>query len=282
MTAGAAARAVAACGRRAIAARGAAGDGRRRRAQGRARRPAGRAGGAPRRRSRSARPRRAPPRLARCRSARGTPPLRAALPAYRIALGAGALGGLAQVASARSIRHILDLQGDTDAAAPPPMPDPATARLRRVARPSCGLDRWRGCADHGGRASPFVTLSTRRAERSSASPAGSPTRLGEALGGDAPAGTPGRDLVRGGARARAAALPARLDAWEASPVLLAGAGRRARTGARPSVWRACRAASVIACPLRAEIGRALGVADGGVARSAPAAARARTCGRSRW
>ena len=51
----------------------------------------------------------------------------------------------------------------------------------------------------------------------------------------------------------------RLDMWETSPVLLAGLVDGLGPEHARSVWRACRRASVIACPLRAESGRALGL-----------------------
>ncbi|MEA2361515.1 MAG: phosphoserine phosphatase RsbU/P, partial [Thermoleophilaceae bacterium] len=51
----------------------------------------------------------------------------------------------------------------------------------------------------------------------------------------------------------------RLDGWDAAPALLAAlVGSLGPEEAR-RVWRACRRASVIACPLRAETGRGLGV-----------------------
>jgi len=59
-------------------------------------------------------------------------------------------------------------------------------------------------------------------------------------------------------RERPLLLP-RLDAWEAAPALLAAAVEAVGPERARSIWRACRGASVIACPLRTETGRGLGV-----------------------
>jgi GAF domain-containing protein len=59
-------------------------------------------------------------------------------------------------------------------------------------------------------------------------------------------------------RERPLLLP-RVDAWEAAPDLLAAAVESLGPVRARSVWRSYRGASVIACPLRTEIGSALGV-----------------------
>ena len=59
-------------------------------------------------------------------------------------------------------------------------------------------------------------------------------------------------------RERPLLLP-RLDAWEAAPALLAATVEAVGPERARAIWRACRGASVIACPLRTETGRGLGV-----------------------
>ena len=83
-------------------------------------------------------------------------------------------------------------------------------------------------------------------------------KLGEALGGDALAAAR-RDLVHAALGRERPFFLSRLDMSETSPVLLAGLVDGLGPEHARSVWRACRRASVIACPLRAESGRALGL-----------------------
>lgn len=86
-------------------------------------------------------------------------------------------------------------------------------------------------------------------------------KLGEALG---PPGSHALDerrrvMVRTILeRDRALHLP-RLDKWEAAPALLSAAVESLGPERARRMWRACSRASVIACPLRAESGRGLGV-----------------------
>jgi GAF domain-containing protein len=83
-------------------------------------------------------------------------------------------------------------------------------------------------------------------------------KLGEALGGDALAEARS-DLVRAALGRERPFFLSRLDKWETSPVVLAGLVDALGPEHARSVWRACRQASVIACPLRAESGRGLGL-----------------------
>ena len=83
-------------------------------------------------------------------------------------------------------------------------------------------------------------------------------KLGEALGGDALAAARS-DLVRAALGRERPFFLSRLDMWETSPVVLAGLVDALGPEHARSVWRACRRASVIACPLRAESGRGLGL-----------------------
>jgi len=83
-------------------------------------------------------------------------------------------------------------------------------------------------------------------------------KLGEALGGDALAAARG-DLVRAALGRERPFFLSRLDRWEKAPVLLTGLVDALGPQHSRSVWRACRQASVIACPLRAESGRGLGL-----------------------
>jgi Stage II sporulation protein E (SpoIIE)/GAF domain len=83
-------------------------------------------------------------------------------------------------------------------------------------------------------------------------------KLGEALGGDALASGRGA-LVRAGLERERSFFISRLDMWETASTLLAGLVDGLGPEHARSVWRACRRASVIACPLRAESGRGLGL-----------------------
>jgi stage II sporulation SpoE-like protein/GAF domain-containing protein len=83
-------------------------------------------------------------------------------------------------------------------------------------------------------------------------------KLGEALGGDALASARGA-LVRAGLERERSFFISRLDMWETASALLAGLVDGLGPEHARSVWRACRRASVIACPLRAESGRGLGL-----------------------
>ncbi|MGH2781487.1 MAG: SpoIIE family protein phosphatase, partial [Thermoleophilaceae bacterium] len=86
--------------------------------------------------------------------------------------------------------------------------------------------------------------------------------LGAALGGPGcgtPLGGRRRRLVDAALdRERPLLLP-RVDAWEAAPELLAAAVEALGPERARAVWRAYRGASVVACPLRTEIGQVLGV-----------------------
>ena len=99
-------------------------------------------------------------------------------------------------------------------------------------------------------------------------------KLGEALG---PPGSHALDerrrvMVRTILeRDRALHLP-RLDEWEAAPALLTAAVESLGPERARRMWRACSRASVIACPLRAESGRGLGVLVVASARPRAAAA----------
>ena len=85
--------------------------------------------------------------------------------------------------------------------------------------------------------------------------------LRDALG--APASQPldrrRRGLVEAALERERPLLLPRVDAWEASPDLLAAAIESLGAERARDIWRSYRQASVIACPLRTEIGRALGV-----------------------
>jgi hypothetical protein len=83
-------------------------------------------------------------------------------------------------------------------------------------------------------------------------------KLGEALGGEALAG-PRRRLVRAALARERPFFLSRLDMWEGTPALLAALVDALGPERSRSVWRACRQASVIVCPLRAESGRGLGM-----------------------
>ena len=85
--------------------------------------------------------------------------------------------------------------------------------------------------------------------------------LREALGapGRGPLDPRRRGLVEAALeRERPLFLP-RVDAWEAAPDLLAAAVESLGPERARAVWRSHRGASVIACPLRTEIGRVVGV-----------------------
>jgi GAF domain-containing protein len=85
------------------------------------------------------------------------------------------------------------------------------------------------------------------------------TRLGEALGSHLLDDNRRRSALEGALERERPLFLARLDGWDAAPALLeALVGSLGPEHAR-RVWRACRRASLIACPLRAETGRGLGL-----------------------
>jgi GAF domain-containing protein len=69
----------------------------------------------------------------------------------------------------------------------------------------------------------------------------------------------GRGLVEAALERERPLLLPRIDAWQAAPDLLAAMVESLGTERANEVWRSYGRASVIACPLRTEIGRALGV-----------------------
>ena len=85
--------------------------------------------------------------------------------------------------------------------------------------------------------------------------------LSEALGPPASRRLDGRrrDLVRTVIERERPLLLPRVDAWEAAPDLEAAAAESLGPDRAREVWNSYRGASVIACPLRTEIGRAQGV-----------------------
>jgi GAF domain-containing protein len=84
-------------------------------------------------------------------------------------------------------------------------------------------------------------------------------KLGEALGSHLLDENRRRAVVQGALERERPLLLPRLDGWDAAPALLAALVDSLGPEDARRVWRACRRASVIACPLRAETGRGLGV-----------------------
>lgn len=83
-------------------------------------------------------------------------------------------------------------------------------------------------------------------------------KLGEALGGPALAESR-RALVRAALERNRPFFISRLGVWDEAPALLKALVESLGPQQARGVWRACRGASVIACPLRAETGCGLGV-----------------------
>ncbi|MEA2378103.1 MAG: hypothetical protein QOD13_2010 [Thermoleophilaceae bacterium] len=84
-------------------------------------------------------------------------------------------------------------------------------------------------------------------------------KLGEALGSHLLDEERRRSMVESALeRERPLFLP-RVDGWDAAPTLLTALVETLGPEAARRVWRTCKRASVIACPLRAESGRGLGV-----------------------
>ncbi|MBA3264387.1 MAG: SpoIIE family protein phosphatase [Thermoleophilaceae bacterium] len=84
-------------------------------------------------------------------------------------------------------------------------------------------------------------------------------KLGEALGSVALDDRHRHALVQSALGLERPLFLARLDGWEAAPALLTALVHSLGPEAARRAWRTCRRASVIACPLRAETGRGLGV-----------------------
>jgi GAF domain-containing protein len=134
--------------------------------------------------------------------------------------------------------------------------DPPSFRERTLARL---VDHVRTLIPVG--AVTFITVDDRRGtiERSAGWFADS--TLGDALGAPSSVDPDGRRRQLLGAaleRDRPLFLP-RIDAWEAAPELLAVAVESLGPQRARELWQTYRGASVIACPLRTEIGRGMGV-----------------------
>jgi serine phosphatase RsbU (regulator of sigma subunit) len=83
-------------------------------------------------------------------------------------------------------------------------------------------------------------------------------KLGETLGSEVLA-EPRRALVQAAQRRERPFFISRLEVWESAPAMVSTLVEALGVEHGHSVWRACRRASVIACPLKAESGRGLGV-----------------------
>jgi GAF domain-containing protein len=134
--------------------------------------------------------------------------------------------------------------------------DPPSFRERTLARL---VDHVRTLIPVG--AVTFVTVDDRRGTIERSAGWFADAALGEALGAPSSIDPDGRRRNLLGAaleRDRPLFLP-RIDAWEAAPELLAVAVESLGPQRARELWQRYRAASVIACPLRTEIGHGLGV-----------------------